>query len=309
MGSDQMYMKRREDQHIIFEHLSMKDAYGNYKPGSVHANENTIVFNKSDVRCDKSDAGSDMAVRYDRNQISEWKKDGDGKEQRTSMQNLQRSRLGGGEVLGNTSQWMTKGSSQDPTTQQYHLPQIDGFERQTSAFRYGAASPTHPKQCAYLNIKPSVSNVAFADSPNPLNASNLNILNQQNKLSSLKPPASLALSTSPAHSIASARATCSYEEIDNKTVRVKGSVAAVALAIATANAAAAAAGNKEEPGCEHADGKSKDHITWGVVDTTTDHEVPNWELIDEVDATEEWNAIDIVDRTTFTREVEGWSLL
>ena len=309
MGCDQMYVKRREDQRILFEHLSTKDTYGNYKPGSVHANENTVVFNEPDVRCDKSDARSDVAVRHDWNQIGEWKKDGDGKEQRTSMRNLRRSRMGG-EVLGNTNQWMAKGTSDDLTTQQYHYPQIDRFERPKSAFRYGAASPTHPKQYAYLNIASSVSNVAFADSPNPLNTSNLNILNQQNELSSLKPPFSLAQSTSPAHSIASARATCSYENIDNKTVRAEGSIAAVALAIATASAAGAAAGKtQEELGCEHADGEGKAHITWGVVDTAEDHDIPNWELIDEVDVTEEWNTIDIIDRISFTRDVEGWSLL
>ena len=310
MGSDQMYMKLCDDQRILFEHLSTKDAYGYYKSGFVYANENTMVYNGSDVRRDKSDVRSELAVRHDLNQIGEWKKDGDGKGQRTSMRNLQRSRLGGGEELGNTNQWMTKGTSQDLTTQQYHHPQIDRFERPTSAFRYGAASPSHSKQYAYLSIKSSVSNEAFTDSPNSLDAGNLNILDQQNRLSSLEPPASLAQSTSPAQLIASARATCSYEEIDNKDLRTEGSVAAVALTFATASAAGAAAGNtQEEPGCKQGDGKGKARITWEVVDTAEDHDVPNWELIDEVDAIEEWNTIDILDRTTFTRDVEGWSLL
>lgn len=77
--------------------------------------------------------------------------------------------------------------------------------------------------------------------------------------------------------------------------------------MAAAAAAGATAGNKKgEPCCED-DGQGKPHITW--VDAAEDRNVPDWELVDEVDASEEWNALDVLDRVACTRDVEGWTLL
>lgn len=137
--------------------------------------------------------------------------------------------------------------------------------------------------------------MASADSPNQLNAGNLTILNQLNQLNKLKPSTSLAQSTNSAQSTTSVRATCSYDESDNE--------AAPAEWMAAAAAAGATAGNKKaEPCCERV-GQGTPQITW--VDAAEDRDVPAWELIDEVDTIEEWNALDILDRAAGTYDVEG----
>lgn len=310
---DPVHITSCEDERILFEHLFTKDAHGNYKPGSVRANGKTIVFDESNVRCDESDARSDVAVMCDGTQIGGWQKDGDmlqwvhpDKEQGMAIRGPQPSRSSGEECFGSTDQWMNKGTARDPKMHQshaypYHVyPKIHRIERSTSPLSKGIASTTNPKQSACINITSTASNVASADTPKPLNAGNLTILNQQHKLSQLKPPSSLAQSTT------SAKATCSYDDSDNEAAPPEWTAATAATATATA---AAAGKNKKVPGYEHDDGKGTTHITWGIVDAAEDHDVPDWDLIDEVDATEEWNAIDILDRVAFARDVEGWSLL
>ncbi|MCJ1271482.1 hypothetical protein MMC22_011383 [Lobaria immixta] len=316
---DPVHIMSCEDERRLYGHLSTKYARGNYKPGSVRANGKTIVFDESNVRCDESDAGSDAAVMCDGMQIGGWQKDGDmlrwvhpGKEQGMAMRGLQPSKSSGEEGFGGTDQWMNKGTARDPTTHQNHAypyhayPKIHRIERPTSPLSKGIASTTNPKQSACIDMTSTVSNVASADTPTPLNAGNLTILNQQNKLSQLKPPSSLAQSTNPAKSTSSAKATCSYDDSDNEAAPPEWTAATAATATATA---AAAGKNKKVPGYEHDDGKGKTHVTWGIVGAAEDHDVPDWDLIEEADATEEWNAIDILDRAAFTRDVEGWFLL
>lgn len=304
----------------------MKDGHGNYKPGSVHADGNTIVFegsnvtfHQSDVRLVEPDARSDVAVSSYVNRIGGWEKDGNNLRW-VANRNLQPSRssrpsrpsrLEGEYGLSNTNQGMSSGTAQDPTTHQYHAhPKIDRPERATSPLSEEITSTTNPTDSDYFNIASTDSKVASADPPNRLNASNLTILNQQNKQSGLMPLTSSAQSTNPAQSTTSVKATCSYNENDNEAGPVEWSAATAATATATATAAGAAAGNnKENHGREHGVDEGKAHITWGIVDAAEDDTVPEWEVVDEVDANEEWNALDILDRAVFARNAEGWLML
>lgn len=128
MDDDPVRTMGPEDQRVLFEHLSTKDANRNYKSGSVQANGQTIVFDKSDVRCDESDARADVAVVFcDGKKIGGWEKDGDvlrwvftRKEQGTSKQGLQPSRLSEGRVLGHRNQGPTMGTSHKPMTHHYN---------------------------------------------------------------------------------------------------------------------------------------------------------------------------------------------
>ena len=87
-------------------------------------------------------------------------------------------------------------------------------------------------------------------------------------------------------------------------------IAATAATAATTVTAAAAAGVREEAlDYEYGDSKGKTLVTSGILNTIKDVVVPDWDFIDEVYATEEWNVIDMPDKVTLTPGVEGWFML
>lgn len=235
---------------------------------------------------------------------------------------------------------MSKGSAQNSTTHQYHTyAKIHRVERPTSALSGEIASNIVPKPSTYVQTMSTAPNpldasdcivvsqqklpnemgpltsltqstnlnIVSSVSSNPLNASNLTILNLQNQQSKLKQPIFLTQSTNP--STTSVKARSSYDGSDNEAAPVEWTAATAATAAFTTAAAACAGNNKEEPRCEHDNGQGITRIAWGMVNTADDPDVPDWELIDDVDANEEWNALDVLDRVAVTRDVEGWSFL
>lgn len=153
---------------------------------------------------------------------------------------------------------------------------------------------------------------------------------------------SLTQSIKPVLSTTSAKATCSYDKNTNQvapaewttataaltiraalaaraavasrtTMAAKAAIAAkaatAATAATTATAAAAAGVNEKEHDCEYGDSEGKTLVTSGMLNTIKDVVVPDWDFIDEVYATEEWNVIDMPDKVALTPGVEGWFVL
>lgn len=93
------------------------------------------------------------------------------------------------------------------------------------------------------------------------------------------------------------------------TAATAATTATAATAATTATAAAAAGVNEKEHDCEYGDSEGKTLVTSGMLNTIKDVVVPDWDFIDEVYATEEWNVIDMPDKVALTPGIEGWFVL